>query len=1055
MKSNIRMEGDAFHLNQYNNHPAFSDFFPALAGVTGKPMWVFFTNRGQGIAGFGINNKDGAMMEFQPANKAYHLTPSIGFRTFIQSAGKYWEPFSIPGDQSHQNMVIRPWEMEINDKSPLMGLDVNVTYFGLPNDDVPALVRKTTIKNNSSKTQTIQVTDGLARVIPWGMNDYLSKNMSRTIEAFAEVKNHETGVPLFKLKIEPHDRPEIRWLKGGFFSFALREKKRLNAVVDPQIIFGEDSSLSTPFGIIKKPLKNPKQLNTSITPCSFFSDTLVLKAHESKSVVSFYGFVSEESQAAIFAEKVQAEESYFEGKRQEMEQVYRDLVSNLGFTSNNNLLNRYANGCFMDNVLRGGLPIEVGSNKTIVHVFSRKHGDMERDYNAFQVSATYYSQGNGNFRDVNQNRRNDILISGHVGATNIETFFNALQFDGYNPLVINPIRFQVSREMTSKLDLQGTEQCKTDFQKLFREPVLLGQIYEFIHKHSADPMSVSNQFKDAMAFCTPQQNIQHGEGYWVDHWIYNLDHLEQYLNVFPDKKSWLLFEKQDFTYYDSDHFIQPRKEKYIITKEGKFRQYGSVVKKAEKETLISSRLSDQHKVRIEGTGPIFKTNLFIKLLQLSAIKLATLDPFGVGIEMEADKPGWCDALNGAPGMFGSSTHEMYQTHRLILFLQNEVLPFVETRTLDIPQEVFLLIKDVTEGLEMGAGKDDFRPAWNKLATAREHFRNRTFMGLSGRDRNIKMTELTAYITKADETLKRAHKKAMDPKTGIPTSYFTYDVDVHKLDDGWRQMMDQLPWTQHRVPAFLEGSVHALKLSAPAQAKQIYNAVKKSPLFDQKLGMYKLNTPLTQESDELGRVKIFSPGWLENESIFLHMHYKYLLALFKAGLTETFFEECEKGLVAFRDPTEYGRPTFQNSSFIASSSFSSSEVHGRGYVARLSGATCEFLSMIYFAVLGDKFFKLENGTALFQPDPKIPKEWFTEKEAGLQPKHSFAIKLFGVPVVFVNQSRKNTFGSGASKIIDYEWILDGRFYSHKGKALTPEASVALREGRLENLTINLK
>jgi len=44
------------------------------------------------------------------------------------------------------------------------------------------------------------------------------------------------------------------------------------------------------------------------------------------------------------------------------------------------------------------------------NVYSRKHGDLERDYNFFMLSPTFLSQGNGNYRDVNQNRRNDVLV---------------------------------------------------------------------------------------------------------------------------------------------------------------------------------------------------------------------------------------------------------------------------------------------------------------------------------------------------------------------------------------------------------------------------------------------------------------------------------------------------------------------------------------------------------------------------------------------------------------------------------------------------------------------
>lgn len=86
----------------------------------------------------------------------------------------------------------------------------------------------------------------------------------------------------------------------------------------------------------------------------------------------------------------------------------------------------------MDNVLRGGYPMQLGNNK-IFYVYSRKHGDLERDYNYFSMLPEFYSQGNGNFRDVNQNRRCDTFFAPFVGRKNIQEFYSLIQLDGYNP----------------------------------------------------------------------------------------------------------------------------------------------------------------------------------------------------------------------------------------------------------------------------------------------------------------------------------------------------------------------------------------------------------------------------------------------------------------------------------------------------------------------------------------------------------------------------------------------------------------------------------------------
>jgi hypothetical protein len=79
----LRPDG-TFVIENFTQKKLFSNFFPGIAGEWGIPMWVFYNNRGQGISSFGIESKDKAIMEFQPANKAYRMTSTHGFRTFLK-----------------------------------------------------------------------------------------------------------------------------------------------------------------------------------------------------------------------------------------------------------------------------------------------------------------------------------------------------------------------------------------------------------------------------------------------------------------------------------------------------------------------------------------------------------------------------------------------------------------------------------------------------------------------------------------------------------------------------------------------------------------------------------------------------------------------------------------------------------------------------------------------------------------------------------------------------------------------------------------------------------
>ena len=136
-------------------------------------------------------------------------------------------------------------------------------------------------------------------------------------------------------------------------------------------------------------------------------------------------------------------------------------------------------------------------------------------------------------------------------------------------------------------------------------------------------------------------------------------------------------------------------------------------------------------------------------------------------------------------------------------------------------------------------------------------------------------------------------------------------------------------------------------------------------------MYKVNASLADSSFELGRARAFTPGWLENESIWLHMEYKYLLELLRSGLYEEFFADFKKAAIPFQDPEIYGRSIYENSSFIASSRNPNPSCRGRGFVARLSGSTIEFISMWKEMMFGAHPFRTEQEKLVFSLAPAIP------------------------------------------------------------------------------------
>lgn len=58
-------------------------------------------------------------------------------------------------------------------------------------------------------------------------------------------------------------------------------------------------------------------------------------------------------------------------------------------------------------------------------------------------NCSFLFQGPGNFRDVNQNRRNDVLINPLVGDFDIRMFLSFIGSDGYNPLTVATTNLKV------------------------------------------------------------------------------------------------------------------------------------------------------------------------------------------------------------------------------------------------------------------------------------------------------------------------------------------------------------------------------------------------------------------------------------------------------------------------------------------------------------------------------------------------------------------------------------------------------------------------------------
>ena len=900
-----------FVIEQYNDSAPLAGFLPGIAGVNGIPAWAFYVNRGQALASFGVRNKDGAMLEFFPADKAYQLTASRGFRTFLKiDDGKRvtcHEAFQrAAGDAVRQRLIISPHEVGVEETHPGLSLAMRADMFSLPGAPLAGLVRRVSIQNTSNSVKTVEIVDGLPQVLPYGLNQWCVKFMSRTVEAYMRVEGLAENCPFFRLKVQPTDTPQVEPVLAGNFFVGVTEGRRNPVLVDVERVFGLAGDFSRPERFFSgEPLAVANQVAGNQTPSAFQTLTLQLPPGATQVFYGLYGHVQSCGALQAFL-PVLRDARYFELKREENRRLVESLTLPAYTATAYPVFDAYARQCFLDNGMRGGFSIAVPGGKHL-YLFGRKHGDLERDYNDFLLQDSPYSEGNGDFRDVLQNRRMDGFFDPGLGANNIHYFFNLIQPDGYNPLLLRNSRFSVEPSAFKQF-------CEyfPGLHDVLARPFKYAELWQVLQASTADMEATITQL---LSDAREVEDVEFDRGYWSDHWTYLLDLLESYAAIYPDRIAGLFHECR-YSFYDPVHFVRPRSAKYVMTPEG-LRQFAAVEERKEKQDLIALRTADQHRVRNQaGKGAVVMTNLLGKILTLVVNKLASLDPYGVGMEMEADRPGWCDAMNGLPGLLGSVVNETIELKRLVDFTLSHLdgigeMPVLATeanpRAITLPIE----LSEFLDGLEQLLRDPELTAAqyWQHSHDLKEAYRERVFMGFQGQEIIKPCPEVCDFLKRASDFLATAIAKARTA-AGIVT-YFAYEAEEYKLTEGG---VDVTRFRQIPLPLFLEGFVHAMRIATPEDARQLYQAVCASELFDRKLGMFRVNVPLGDDALRYGRIGVFNYGWLENGSVFLHMHYKFVLEMARRGLIQEFYAQIEQLLIPFRNPEEYRRSTTENVSF---------------------------------------------------------------------------------------------------------------------------------------------
>lgn len=434
----------SYTVRDYLNAKPFSSFLSGLAGIWGKPMWAHYVNRGQAIACFGIQDKNMAFLEFQSARLHQTRNALEGFRTFLRLSRKnsptiVYEPFRqhAPDAGIEQVLTVFPHALALQETNRSLGIEVSVDYCTLASDCIPGLLRRVRIRNLGGDPLEVEMLDGLPRIMTYGLVHSQAKNLPFVSEGYLEVVGDPGCLPLIRLSTRNSDSWKMERMRGGhcFAGVARGGGPILPSVVDPDRVFGEYREPVRAWVFEAEHPYDPaaKQRTHCQSCCGFIYQTLTLAPDTTEGIDSCWTTFHRNSETELLRSRI-SQPGWFDSCFAEADRVTRPVMDRAFLASGSAEMNSYMTQTYLDNTLRGGLPLSLsvaGRDPVVFHVFNRKHGDLERDYNFFSLAPTYFSQGNGNFRDVNQNRRCDVWFNPDVRESNIRYFANLIQPDGY------------------------------------------------------------------------------------------------------------------------------------------------------------------------------------------------------------------------------------------------------------------------------------------------------------------------------------------------------------------------------------------------------------------------------------------------------------------------------------------------------------------------------------------------------------------------------------------------------------------------------------------------
>jgi hypothetical protein len=214
------------------------------------------------------------------------------------------------------------------------------------------------------------------------------------MEAWMNVYNVGNGQvgdithPFFHISQGTADTASVQIIKDGHFAVSFVERngsgddqdetvgpdgllKPLPFIVDPSVVFDVDTTLTDPSGFfgssvaggsgpdVETILKMP-QGTTSRTPCAYAGAKLTIKPQASVTVTTIFGHAENlETFVGRISPKLRSQ-GFVEQKRAAATQLVEAITSKVATKTSSQIFDDYIRQDFLDNVLRGGMPLPLG-----------------------------------------------------------------------------------------------------------------------------------------------------------------------------------------------------------------------------------------------------------------------------------------------------------------------------------------------------------------------------------------------------------------------------------------------------------------------------------------------------------------------------------------------------------------------------------------------------------------------------------------------------------------------------------------------------------------------